>query len=387
MVVHKKKEIETNVYQSALDRFRYLFDSFDKVVISFSGGKDSTVCLNLGLKIAREKNKLPLDVYFWDEEVIMPETVDYLMRVKNHPDIRLKWLCIPVKHRNGGSRRNPFWYPFDPNCKDKWVRQIPDFAITHIPGFQFGHSIPEVSHLVYSHTNGRVADVRGLRAQESLTRFRAVAGKVKDNWITGARSGYSYGCSPIYDWTSSDVWLAPKIYNWDYNKVYDVLDKMGVGKNEQRVCVPFGEEPMRGLWQYKVGWPHLWALMTQRVPGASTAEKYSRTQLYGFGGIKLPAGKTWRDWFYDNVALYDKEQQKFILQNVRSAVGNHINIAKRPVPDTTPDDITGLSWKGLCMIALRGDMKGRRLRTMSSHADPEKKKLIDQMRLKDETRY
>ena len=31
-------------------------------------------------------------------------------------------------------------------------------------------------------------------------------------------------------------------------------------------------------------------------------------------------------WFYDNVALYDKEQQKFILQNVRSAVGNHINI-------------------------------------------------------------
>jgi hypothetical protein len=39
------------------------------------------------------------------------------------------------------------------------------------------------------------------------------------------------------------------------------------------------------------------------------------------------------------------------------------------------------------MIAIRGDMKGRRLRTMSSHADPEKKKLIDEMRLKDETRY
>ena len=133
MPILKKKEIETNVYQSALDRFRYLFDSFDKVVVSFSGGKDSTVCLNLALKVAREKNKLPLDVYFWDEEVIMPETVEYMMRVKNHPDVRLKWLCIPVKHRNGGSRRDPFWYPFDPNCKDKWVRQIPDFAITHIP--------------------------------------------------------------------------------------------------------------------------------------------------------------------------------------------------------------------------------------------------------------
>ena len=387
MVVLKKKEIETNVYESALSRFRYLFDSFDKVVISFSGGKDSTVCLNLGLKVAREKNKLPLDVYFWDEEVIMPETEEYLMRVKNHPDIRLKWLCVPVKHRNGGSRRNPFWYPFDPNCRDKWVRPIPDFAETHVNGFQFGHTIPEVSHRVYDHTDGRVADVRGLRAQESLTRFRAVAHRTKDNWITSARSGYSYGCSPIYDWTSSDVWLAPKIYNWDYNKVYDVLDKMGVSKHEQRVCVPFGEEPMRGLWQYKVGWPELWAKMCDRVPGAATAEKYSRTQLYGFGGITLPKGKTWKNWFYDNVALYDPDQQKFILNNVKNAVKNHLNIAKRAVPETKPDNITGLSWKGLCMIALRGDMKGRRLRTMSSLADSHSKKLIDEMRLKDETRY
>ena len=129
------------------------------------------------------------------------------------------------------------------------------------------------------------------------------------------------------------------------------------------------------------------AQMCDRVPGASTSEKYSRTQLYGFGGIKLPKGKTWKDWFYDNVALYDPTQQKFILNNVKNAVGNHLHLVKRPVPDTKPDDTTGLSWKGLCMIALRGDMKGRRLRTMSSHADPEKKKIIDEMRLKDETRY
>ena len=46
---------------------------------------------------------------------------------------------------------------------------------------------------------------------------------------------------------------------------------MGVSKHEQRVCVTFGEEPMRGLWQYKVGWPELWAKMCGRVPGAATA--------------------------------------------------------------------------------------------------------------------
>ena len=54
----------------------------------------------------------------------------------------------------------------------------------------------------------------------------------------------------------------------------------------------FGEEPMRGLWQYKVGWPDLWA-KCDRVP-VSTAEKYSRTQLYGFGGMSFRKAKLGR---------------------------------------------------------------------------------------------
>jgi predicted phosphoadenosine phosphosulfate sulfurtransferase len=47
MKILKKQVVEdVNVYDAALERFRYLFDNFDKVVVSFSGGKDSTVCLN-----------------------------------------------------------------------------------------------------------------------------------------------------------------------------------------------------------------------------------------------------------------------------------------------------------------------------------------------------
>ena len=37
-----KKEVveDVNVYDASIKRFRYLFDNFDKVVVSFSGGKD-----------------------------------------------------------------------------------------------------------------------------------------------------------------------------------------------------------------------------------------------------------------------------------------------------------------------------------------------------------
>ena len=88
MAILKKKTVDQDVYTAALERFHTLFDRFDKVVVSFSGGKDSTACLNLALEVARERGALPLDVYFWDEEAIHPETIEYVQRVAALPDVR-----------------------------------------------------------------------------------------------------------------------------------------------------------------------------------------------------------------------------------------------------------------------------------------------------------
>lgn len=97
-----KQVHEKNVFDMALDRIRRVYDLFDHVQISFSGGKDSTAVLNLCHIVAQERGRLPLDVVFWDEEAIHPETVDYVARVSRCDWVRMRWFCLPVKHVNAG---------------------------------------------------------------------------------------------------------------------------------------------------------------------------------------------------------------------------------------------------------------------------------------------
>jgi predicted phosphoadenosine phosphosulfate sulfurtransferase len=245
---------------------------------------------------------------------------------------------------------------------------MPPWGITDIPGFKFGMTIPDAAHLVYGKEHGTVADVRGLRADESLRRYRSVAMKLRDNWIGNPREGYSYPVSPIYDWTTFDVWVAPRRFDWDYNRTYDIMQKAGMALSDQRVCPPYGEEPLCGLWIYAVCWPELWHKMIRRVPGVATAWRYARTELYGYGKIEKPEGLTWREWTYQLLDLYPQGLRAVIAKNLLALIQEHKGKTNRPITEDTPDLLTGLSWKFLAMVVNRGDLKGRRSRTMNQHA-------------------
>lgn len=372
-----KHRIDKTVWDAALERIHLLYDRFDSVVVSFSGGKDSTCAYQLALRVATERGRLPLDLCFVDEEAITPETVEYVERVRSRDDINLKWVCLPVKHRNACSRTQPYWYPWLEDDRDKWVRSMPEWAIGEkdVPGFKLGMTQADITPLLYGPELGNVAEIRGIRTQESIRRLQSVTKREVDNWITqNPIKGYFYPTSPIYDFSFEDVWLATQSFD-DYNRTYDILALAGVAPSLQRCTPTFGEEPLNGLWQYAQCWPELWHKMLIRVDGVATAGRYARTDLYGSRPKEPPPGLSWKDWCYSLLDLYPPDTKRQIAANVVEIIKLHQSKTMRMIPEVESDPASGVSWKWLCQIICRGDLKGRKQGVLINRALDACKKL------------
>lgn len=376
--VRKKEHLETNVWDEALKRTRYIFDNFDKVVVSFSGGKDSTAVLNVALEVARERNKLPLEVVFFDEEAIHPPTIEYVRRVANSEDVDLKWYCLEFKHRNAASNEEPFWYCWDNAKEDVWVRPLPPEAITDHPNFKKGMAFQEFSPYLYDRTDGSVAMLTGIRTQESLRRYQVIAKKKNDAFINSKSeaSNNQYRCFPIYDWSSEDVWLAVHKFGWDYNKTYDIFNQTKMHQDflHQRVCPPFGEEPLRGLWVYAECFPDMWHKMLYRVQGVATAWRYANTSLYSNSKDK-PEHMSYREYLNVIIDSYEAESKNDVKKSLNGYIKNHLKQTTDPIEETIPHTISGVSWMWLCRVAIRGDFKGRQSNYLNTEATKQRDKL------------
>lgn len=318
-----KNLLNINVYEAAKLRINQVFDDFEHYFVSFSGGKDSGVMLNIIIEVARERGRLPVPVLFYDWEAIYQKTEAFVQRMLSMPEVEPLWVCLPVTERNGSSNFQPFWRPWHEKDRDKWVREIPDLPYVihegNLPDDWKPWYEPE-NHDQYffikyadwfAKNRGaeKVANFIGIRVEESHDRYKML--KTKKNrikfkerdWIYRYKQNEQeiYYTMPIYDMTTQDVWTANGKMGYDYNRVYDDMYQMGVSIHDSRVCNPYGEQQRRGLHQYHELEPQTWFKVVNRVSGANFGAFYNKTNLMQ-GSITKPQSVTWQQ--YLNVLLF-----------------------------------------------------------------------------------
>jgi len=327
---------DKNVFDASMERIEFAFDNFDNLCVSYSGGKDSTVMIQLVEMIAKKKNK-KYDVLFIDMEAQYLMTIEHIKTLKNKLEhIRdFYWVCLPLSLRNAVSVFEPRWICWEKSKKEKWVREMPEFAINEdnniFPFFryamEFEEFVPEFEKWYSEKYNHSLcAHFVGIRCDESLNRFRTIVSMKKDRfkdkpWTTRDKPlENTYSIYPIYDWRTEDDWIATFKYNLEYNYVYELMYKNGLGIHQQRLCQPFGDDQKNGLDQYRAIEAENWDRLLKRVAGVNFGNIYCRTSALGNIKSEKPAHLTWQEWalyLLESIGIYNKKLEKHYAIKIR----------------------------------------------------------------------
>lgn len=371
--MYKKKYNDQNVYNQAIKRIDYVYSHFENVYLSFSGGKDSGVLLNLVIESARRLGRLPVKVLILDLEAQYQHTIDYIERMVLREEVYAYWICLPLRLRNAVSQYQPHWICWDLEKKNAWVRDYPNHCsvikdVNFFPFFRKGMEFEEfvIEFGKWSSKGGRAACLVGIRADESYNRYRTIANFNKKRykriqWSTGIGESV-YNFYPIYDWKTSDIWVANGKFDYDYNKIYDLMYLAGVPLSQMRLCQPYGDDQRKGLYLYKILEPETWNKIVNRVEGANFGNRYSVNNRSVFANFKmnLPQGHTYKSYAYfllETMPPFLKEHYIIKINKFLAYWKNHG--FEEDIPQAADPRLESMkkapSWRRICKVILKND--------------------------------
>jgi predicted phosphoadenosine phosphosulfate sulfurtransferase len=402
---------QKNVYELTQERLTYIFSQFNEIYVSFSGGKDSGVTLNLVLDYMRSNHiQRKISVLYVDVEASYNRTVNFIeqMLLSNLDLIRPYWICLPLITDNSVSMYEPYWIFWEKNKRTKWVRKIPDYDfVIHEDNNPFDFYRPNMTFEEFVacfgdwHATKRETDknacLLGIRSDESFNRYYSLHREDKHTYkgkIYSTQIGEkTYNFYPIFDWKTEDIWVYNGKFNKSYNTIYDMFYKAGVPLSKMRVCEPYGSEQKAGLYLFKVLEPDTWIKVVDRVSGANFGNIYCNTKATGTRTVYLPPGHTWRSYCkFLLETLPDATRKIYLTKFIKfirywNQIGSPVSdedireldpdmtvntqtyskrgkgdkyvVKFKAIPDVLPglDNKTDfLSWRRLCMAIVKNDI-------------------------------
>lgn len=431
----KRQYTGQNVYDALQERLKFIFEEFDNIFVSFSGGKDSGLLLNLTLDF--QKKYYPdkkIGVFHQDFEAQYTVTTEYVERTfeRIKDDVEPYWVCLPMATRTALSNYEMYWYPWDDTKEDAWVRPMPDHPyvinIKNNPMTTYSYRMHQEDLAKQfgrwyriSHGNKKTVCLWGIRTDESLQRYSAILNKKHgyngECWISKQFKDV-WTAAPIYDWSNGDVWHANYLFNYDYNKLYDLYYMAGLTPDQMRVASPFNDYAKDSLNLYRVIDPEIWAKLVGRVRGANFGSIYGKTKALGYRNLTLPEGHTWESYtkflldtlpvrlrnnyvkkFSTSIEFWHKTGGGLEEHTIQELIDRGYNIRRNGVsnytvmknsrviflgkiPDNT-DDIKSSrdipSWKRMCYCILKND---HTCRFMGFSLTREQKKNVEKLKRK-----
>lgn len=310
--IRKKYNIGLDVYSASIQRIEYIFSKFERVYLSFSGGKDSGVMLNLAIDYIRKNNiQKKLGIMILDNEANYEYSLEFMHSIlqKNLDILDVYWCCLPITLPCTVSSYAVEWQCWGNRDKERWIRPMPKQPyIVNWENHPFDFFKEDMSYDEFWdgfgdwYSQGKLtACLIGIRADESLNRYRAILNERKQTldglcWTKKKRDNNVpvYNCYPIYDWKTQDIWVANAKFGWEYNHLYDVFYMAGLTIAQMRVASPFMSESKSSLNLYRVIDPHVWQTLCARVQGANFIATYGKQLNYH--SFKLPQGHTWKSF-------------------------------------------------------------------------------------------
>ena len=407
----KREYMSCNVYEATQQRLRLIFEEFDNIYVSFSGGKDSSLLLNLTLDFRRKYYpEKKIGVFHQDFEAQYTVTTEFIERTfeRIKDEVEPYWVCLPMATRTALSSYQMYWYPWDDTKEEAWVRPMPQHEyvinLKNNPMTTYRYRMHQEDLAKQfgrwyriSHGDKKTVCLLGMRADESLQRYSGFLNKKYgykgECWVSNEFKNV-WCASPLYDWTLNDVWHANFLFHYDYNRLYDLYYMAGLKVSQMRVASPFNDYSKDSLNLYRVIDPEIWTKLVGRVQGANFASIYGRSKAMGYRNVTLPAGHTWESYtrflldtlplrlrnnyvqkFQTSITFWHRTGGGLDERVIRELIEKGYNIRRNGVssytrsrksrvvfigkiPDNT-DDIRSTkdipSWKRMCYCILKND--------------------------------